>query len=163
MLGFGDTLYLWRLERRWTQAALARRAGLPRPTVSALERGALEPTLRTIRRVAAGLAIRPGVLVDGQGPAPLPRRRFSRTALERMAAAAGAPTGAVRGLSPEERRLAVALRDVVRPRLDAWRSRCAPRRPARREHRSWLLLRELADRDTLRTLLDRVEQQWQRL
>ena len=59
MFPLGDTLYLWRTQRGVTQQALARASELPRPAVSALERGALDPTLRTIRRVADGLGIPP--------------------------------------------------------------------------------------------------------
>jgi transcriptional regulator with XRE-family HTH domain len=60
---FGETVLAWRLARGMTQAALARAACIPRPNLSAIERGDREVTLKTLRALALALEVRPGVLV----------------------------------------------------------------------------------------------------
>ena len=87
MLPFGETVLAWRLARGMTQAALARAAGVPRPNLSAIERGDREITLKTLRALALALDVRPGILADGVAPASgLPV--LGRPALERVARAA---------------------------------------------------------------------------
>lgn len=44
-----------RLARGWTQADLAERAGVPRPTITRLEAGSPNPTFAVVARVAAAL------------------------------------------------------------------------------------------------------------
>ncbi|HXU60996.1 MAG TPA: helix-turn-helix transcriptional regulator [Polyangia bacterium] len=87
MAPFGETVLAWRLARGMSQAEVARAARLPRPNLSAIERGDRDVTLRTLRALAAALDVRPGALVDGELPGqdgpPL-----SRGALERVASAA---------------------------------------------------------------------------
>ena len=67
---FGQTLFLWRLDRHLSQAALAQRAGIPRPNLSLMERGKREVTLGTLRALAVALDVRPGILADGVLPVP---------------------------------------------------------------------------------------------
>jgi transcriptional regulator with XRE-family HTH domain len=45
MLPFGATVVAWRLARAMSQENLARAAGIPRPNLSAIERGEREVTL----------------------------------------------------------------------------------------------------------------------
>lgn len=86
MSPFGETLLAWRLSRGMTQAALAKAARVPRPNLSAIERGDREVTLKTLRALALALDIRPGILADGQPPAEN-ARPLTRARLERIAAA----------------------------------------------------------------------------
>src|SRR6185312_11287307 len=87
MRAFGETVLAWRLTRGMTQTQLARAARVPRPNLSAIERGDREVTLRTLRALALALDVRPGALVDGEMP-NAPGAPFTRTQMERIADAA---------------------------------------------------------------------------
>ncbi|MES1205193.1 MAG: helix-turn-helix transcriptional regulator [Pseudomonadota bacterium] len=114
MLPFAETVLAWRLFRGLTQAQLARAAGVPRPNLSAVERGEREVTLKTLRALAAALDVRPGVLADGEAPtAGLP---LGRASLERIArAAAGGTTLA----NAREHALARGLAQAMSGRLSS--------------------------------------------
>lgn len=84
---FGETVLAWRLIRGMTQAEVAQVARIARPNLSAIERGAHEVTLKTLRALALALGVRPGVLVDGVAPG-VGSRRLGRATLERVARAA---------------------------------------------------------------------------
>ncbi|MEP6639559.1 MAG: helix-turn-helix domain-containing protein [Chloroflexota bacterium] len=56
---FGSVVRAVRLKRRWRQSDLAARAGVSPATISRVERGHVDSlSLRTIRRIAAGLDVR---------------------------------------------------------------------------------------------------------
>lgn len=158
MLGFGESLYLWRVERGLTQAALARRAGLPRPTMSALERGRLDPTLRTIRRVAAGVGVPPGILVNGEPPPRISGQRLSRASLERIATEL---LGTPQRLTGAERQVTAMLREILKHRLAVARARAPSRGSARRERWSWVALASLLTPAELRSVVSRIEKRGQ--
>lgn len=156
MLPFGQTLWLWRQQRGLTQAALAHRARLSRPNLSAIERGRRDVTLRTLRLLAATLGVRPGVLVEGLPPpadggaAPF----LSREAIERMAdaAALGRPS-----VKPTERAVVAALRTILQHRLRAARRRWSrPRGSRRAATAAWMMLKSLYSQEAIRTLAERV-------
>lgn len=159
MLGFGPVLYLWRIERTLTQAGLAHQAGLPRPTISALERGALDPTLRTVRRLAAGLQVRPGALVDGDLPPRFHHARpMTRASVERLVAhLQGRPAR----LTVAEHQVAPLLREILKSRLALAGVPTAGRGSARREQWSWLVLTELLGREQLQAIAQRLEKRAQ--
>ena len=160
---FGQTVVLWRAHRRLTQEALARKAGIPRPNLSAIERGQREVTLGTLRALALGLDIRPGVLADGVPPQAheRPGTKLSRAALERIADAAvrAAPLP-----NESERRLADALRTVARQRLLAARRQTPPhRRSIRNMDEAWLWLAASYPPTVVQSLLQRMaDRLWQR-
>jgi len=132
---FGDTVLSWRLRRGLTQAELARRARVPRPNLSAIERGRRDVSLRTIRALALALDVRPGLLVDGIAPgeaAPL-----SRAAMERIADATVRRT---RLADPNEQALVEQLNHLVGSRLRASRAGWKGVRLSRRSDRAWLSL-----------------------
>jgi transcriptional regulator with XRE-family HTH domain len=52
-------------ERGWSQGELARRTGLTRSAISQLVQGATEPSLATIRKLAAALDLAEGDIIDG--------------------------------------------------------------------------------------------------
>ena len=87
MFPFGETVLLWRTQRGLTQNELATQARLTRPNLVAIEQGARDVTLKTVRNLALALATTPGALVDGQSPHG-PPVELSRTAMERIARAA---------------------------------------------------------------------------
>ena len=107
---------MWRGARGLTQAQLAQASGVPRPNLSAIERGAREVSLRTVRALAAALSVNPGTLVDGLSPDPASTLSFTRPQLDRIAHAA------VRGEKlpdKEENTIALEVRELSRPRLEA--------------------------------------------
>ena len=152
-LPFGQTLQLWRLHRSLTQAQLATAARIPRPNLSAIERGKREVSLSTLRALAAALDVRPGALVDGQPPiTPIDPSAVSRQALERIAdaVALGRPLHDAR-----EQELAGWLRAVmVPPGQQASRHR---RWPVRAGLKAWLNLQASCPVDVLRTLIRRID------
>ena len=115
MVPFGEAVLLWRLQRGLTQEELARRAGVPRPNLSAIERGQREVSLKTVRALGVALDVRPGVLVDGIVPQE-EAGRLSREAMERIADAVvrNAPLA-----EPKEQALADQLKYLVGSRLRA--------------------------------------------
>lgn len=115
MVPFGEAVLLWRLQRGLTQEELARRAGVPRPNLSAIERGQREVSLKTLRALAVALDVRPGVLVDGIVPQE-EAGGLSREAMERIADAVvrNAPLA-----EPKEQALADRLKYLVGSRLRA--------------------------------------------
>jgi transcriptional regulator with XRE-family HTH domain len=153
MAPFAETLLAWRLARGLTQDELARAARIPRPNLSAIERGHREVTLKTLRALALALDINPGLLADGVAPGaqepPLRRKDLERVA---WAASAG-------GDLPVRRQgsVAVWLEQVAFERLAAGgegsrRSRSGPRQ----KERAWLRLKAAESRETVRTLIERV-------
>ena len=119
MAPFGETVLLWRLQRGLTQKELARRAGVPRPNLSAIERGQREVSLKTVRALGVALGVRAGVLVDGVLPQEEEGTgKLSREAMERIA---DAVVG--KRVLPEagEQALADQLKRLVRSRLRAAR------------------------------------------
>jgi len=148
MQPFGDTVLAWRLARGMTQAALATAAGVPRPNLSAIERGDREVTLKTLRALAVALTVKPGVLADGILPHG-DRRPLTRAGLERVALAA------VRDLKlpdPREATLAKLLRAAVRSQVDSkWRYRSA-----RSADRAYFLLKTSETPETVASLVERV-------
>ena len=119
MVPFGETVLLWRLQRGLTQKELAQRAGVPRPNLSAIERGQREVSLKTVRALGVALGVRAGVLVDGVLPQEEEGTgKLSREAMERIA---DAVVG--KRVLPEagEQALADQLKRLVRSRLRAAR------------------------------------------
>ena len=155
-LPFGQTLRLWRLERGLTQEQLAQAARLPRPNLSAIERGKREVSLSTLRTLALALDTTPGALVDGVPPAASDRiARLSRQAMERIA------DGVVYGKlahQPDERALVALLRRVIRPRaLEAWRPPSGRRLSNRAVEIAWLQVRAACPPAVLHSLIQRIE------
>ncbi len=87
MLPFGETVLLWRSERRMSQETLAQRAYISRPNLSAIEKGKREVSLKTLRSLAVALEVSPGILVDGVGPWFKDPKPLSREVFERVAEA----------------------------------------------------------------------------
>lgn len=86
-MSIGHQVVAWRRHHGLTQAALALKTGLTRLTISKLERGEVDPTLSSVRRLAAAFGISVGQLVD-QAP---PSKPLTRHELDRLARAAIRP------------------------------------------------------------------------
>lgn len=155
-LPFGPTVLLWRVSRGLTQAALARRAGLPRPNLSAIERGRREVSLTTLQALAAGLGVRAGMLVDRVPPASAQggRASLSREAIERIADAVAFDRPVT---EPNEQTTVEALRRLLGHRTRAMRrQRGRPRTGRRGALVAWMWLKGLYGRSAIQTLADRV-------
>jgi len=139
MAPFGETLLLWRLKRGLTQEELARRAGVPRPNLSAIERGQREVSLKTVRALAVALDVRPGVLVDGVVPREEEETgELSREAMERIADAVIRKTPLAEA---KEQALADQLKYLVSCRLrTAGTATKGAVRLGRASDRAWLSL-----------------------
>ena len=155
MVPFNETLWLWRAHRGLTQAALARRARIPRPNLSAIERGKREVSLGTLRALAVALNIRPGVLADGVPP-DLPKEGspgLSREAMERIAEAVVTQRSLRDG---RERRVAQALRQIVRNRLALSKRPARVRPQPRATQAAWVWLKAAYAEAVVRSLLQRI-------
>lgn len=64
-VAFGERVRALRLKRGWSQEQLAEEADLNSVQVSHIERGANEPKLTTIIRLARALGVRVGKLIEG--------------------------------------------------------------------------------------------------
>jgi transcriptional regulator with XRE-family HTH domain len=73
-----DTLRLWRRRRGWTQADLAREAGVHLETISGIEAGRHEPRPSTLQKLASAFGVEVEELFDG----PKATRRSSHEASE---------------------------------------------------------------------------------
>ena len=151
MTPFGQNVLLWRIHRGLTQEGLARRAGITRPNLSAIERGRREVLLTTLRALAWALDVNPGILADGIGPGSAQAHVFSRQALERIADAVwkGVPLKS----GPEEK-LAGLLKPLLHPRKNLSRGR-------RLSERAWLELKSAYPANTIQTLTERVQDRQQ--
>jgi transcriptional regulator with XRE-family HTH domain len=64
-VAFGRRLWELRAERSVSQDRLSSRAGIHRTAIGKMERGGSDPRLTTILRLARGLDVLPGALVEG--------------------------------------------------------------------------------------------------
>ena len=158
-LPFSHNLLLWRSSRNLTQAQLAGRSGIPQPNLSAIERGARDVSLRTLRALAAALQVRPGVLADGIPPAASggQAEALDRDALERIASAVAGRRVRVRA---GERQVVELLKPLVQGRLQALRkTRRVGTYGARTVRLSWMKLRARCSEAVLESLIQRVSEQ----
>jgi len=117
---FGERLLAWRRYRGLTQVALAKVTKIPQPSLAALEAGRFEPKLSTIQRLAGGLTISAGKLIDEYPPqSPWSRQRID--ALVQEAVDNKAAPGRL------QNPMAVALRMVAADKLSASGHRVALR------------------------------------
>ena len=88
----GANVVSFRARKRLSQSALAERARVSRPTISRIERGDGDPTLRVLDSLAAALEVDVAELFAREGAEPLPgdaeldvRTRYSRAGRPRVA------------------------------------------------------------------------------
>lgn len=160
MLPIGQTVYLWRRFRGLTQLALARGSGISRPNLSVIEQGARDLTLETLKRLAEALEIPPGILADGIPPEEGAPSRFARSQLDRIAQWVAAPArhGRLPELSPEEMKIAAAMRSFLKQKLKIVEG-AQPlfRRSAQKEKESLLKTKIRLSAGDFKNLLSRVE------
>lgn len=153
MVTFGENVYLWRVFKGLAQGELAKKAGIPRPNLSAIESGKRDVTLTTLRLLAAALGITPGILVNGIGPLNFKGVRFSRTALENIALAS---IGKAARLSPQEKNIAVFLSGIIRNRINAEGKKYNNTLKKPQSYvANWLMFKDALGKETLSNLLSR--------
>ena len=118
----GETIHLWRTKKGLTQAIVAGRSGISRPNLSAIEQGARDLTVQTLRRIASILGASPGALVDGIGPEPAhPQEKFNRYSFDRIARLAA---GQSLQASLAEKRIARDLASIMKSKTrQTWGSK----------------------------------------
>lgn len=156
---FSENLLLWRSSRKLTQAQLARRSGIPQPNLSAIERGARDISLRTLRALAVALRVRPGILVDGVPPKAEGKQAaaLDRDVLERIAAATA---GRCVPLKSGEQEVVELLKSLVQGRLKALgKTGRLGKYGVRAVRLSWMKLRARYSEAVLESLIERVSEQ----
>ena len=155
MLPLGETIQLWRMNKKLTQALLAARAGVSRPNLSAIEQGGRDMTVQTLRRIATALGVNAGTLADGVGPQTgAGAQRFDRFALDRIARLTA---GQKLVASAEERRTAIALASLMKSKVRHARVKSRRLRSVRSENRTLLELKSTLGGAMLKHLIRRVE------
>ena len=147
---------LWRQRSGLTQQALAERAGIPQPNLSAIERDRRAASLTTIRALAAALGVRPGLLVDGVPPSSAAHGHpsLSRETIERIADAVAFDRPVT---DPDEQAAVRALRVLLGSRMRAARRQWSiPRSGKHAALTAWIRLKSLYGRAAIQTLADRV-------
>lgn len=169
MFPIGRTILLWRMERKLSQAELARTSGIPRPNLSVIEQGGRDVTLTTLRRLALALAVAPGILADGLPPPQTfrsPRRgqagpqSWTREGLDRLARYLA---GEKIRLSRDEKDTAELLKPLVQTKMtgSSSPSRTSWRRSARTEEKCLARIKSRFRREELSSLLNRLEKRLQ--
>ena len=110
----GQSILLWRNTKGLTQSELAIQSGVSRPNLSAIEQGARDLTLETLRRIALVLGVSAGTLVDGIGPSSYSKSELNRYALDRIARLAA---GQSLRASDKERRIASDLQSLMTSKI----------------------------------------------
>lgn len=145
MLPIGYQITLKRLEKGWTQEELARKAGIPQPNLSNIEKGKQDLTVGTLRRIAYGLGVRLIEFFEEEEAQDSPK--LSRQVVERIARAVATGKGS---LTQNEKRIAGWLADVLPEQKQ--------RIPSRRLHQSWIELKRRLDSAQINTLYGRVQE-----
>ena len=165
MPNLGFTLYLWRKNRGLTQTELARRSGITRANLAAIETGARDLKVETLKRIARALDIRPGILADGIPPEENFPQTLTRESLERIAewVVRTSPWDRPRfELLPEEKQTALLVRTLLKNRLkiSAKRRRINPR-TAHEENLNYLKAKLYLGPENFKNLLSRIEKKLQ--
>ncbi len=145
MLPIGYQITLRRLEKGWTQEALAQKAGIPQPNLSNIEKGKQDLTVSTLRKIGYALGICLSEFFAEEEVRDSPK--LSRRAVEKIAGAV------VKGKGPftqEERRIADWLADVLPEREE--------RIPVKKMHQSWIELKRRFSSAQIHTLYERIRE-----
>ena len=160
MVNLAQNLYLWRTFKGLSQQELAKGTGTPRPNLSAIESGKWEPSLPTLRLLAAGLRTTAGVLADGIPPINLKSANLSRQALENIAQAS-LGKGSVR-LTAQQKQISIIFSGIIRNRINA-NSKIYKNilRGSQTYAANWLLLKAGLGQGVLNNLLSRLDKHQQ--
>lgn len=148
MIPIGDQIYLRRLEEKLTQQELAKKAGIPQPNLSNIEKGRQDLTISTLRKIALALSIHPSEFFSETVPAS-GKTNFSRAQIEKIARGV---TGREK-LNPNEQEIAALLKKII-PQKGRIR--------LRELNNAWLELRRKFNQQEINSLYERVMEQQRR-
>lgn len=156
MVSFGGNIYLWRIFKGLSQEELAKRSGIPRTNLSAIENGKREVSLVTLRALAVALEIAPGVLVNGVAPLCFKKSLFSRVSLENIVEMS---LGKIRNHSTAQQRIISAmLSRIIKNRINAqnkiYKNILLDRKTSMA---NWLMLKAAVETEALNNLLTRLD------
>ena len=156
MAGIGENLYLWRFFRGLSQEALAKKAGIPRPNLSAIENGKREPSLTTLRMLSLALGVAPGRLLDGIPPVAFGGMDMSRETLEKIVRLSLGKREA--SFSSQEKNISNALSKIIRNRINARNKIYKNTLRGRQAYiLNWLMLKATVNTLVLGSLLSRLD------
>jgi len=154
MLSLGENVYLWRVKRHWTQHELARKAGVPQPNLSNLEKGKADVTVSTLRRLAAALGVQASELLEGAATGERTHRVLTtRGFLEKVAQGVVGPST---NLSRTEKQMARLFRSVI------W-SQKSSRLSQKKVVQAWIELRTSLSHEAIETVLSKIGKARQRM
>ena len=154
MLEIGFSIYYYRLEKGMTQTELARKAGVPQPNLSNIEKGKKDITLTTLKRLSLALEVPAAILIDeGAGADKSGKIQFGREMLEKLAKRIAVSDGTMLGGKADE---IVRLFSLLLPA----RSRQKP--SSAEVQRAWIQLRKRLSADEIRAIYQRVQDARQR-
>lgn len=151
---------MWRLSKGLSQELLAAKAGIPRPNLSAIEKGGRNITVATLRALSFALGIRPGLLVDGIAPAGLNKGgNWPRELLENISRTSlGATALAVDKLNPKDKAVSGLLSKITKNRINAQKKIYKNTIKSRKDYiNSWLMLKSGIGKEVVGNLLARQE------
>jgi len=156
MVSFAENLYLWRISRGLSQEELAKKAGIPRPNLSAMESGKREPSLATLRVIAASLRTTPGVLINGVAPIHFKKSFFTRESLEAVVQASlGENTSRI---TTQQKALSLILSGLIKNRINANNKIYRNIFKSRQTYiNNWLILKAALGPEVLNNLLTRLD------
>ena len=150
MLNPGIRIYQCRLEKGWTQAGLARRAGIAQANLSNIEKGKKDFTVSTLMRLAQALDVPASDLMEAKSSPP--KLPLTRNRLEILARAVADP--ALK--SPAEiRQLAGFFRQALLP--------SDPPLASQKIEQAWHELRRRFTSREIQTVKQRIEDERQRI
>ncbi len=162
MTNLGENIHLWRLAKGLSQESLAARAGIPRPNLSAIEKGEQNITITTLRALSFALGINPGVLVDGIAPLEFnksggwPRKLLENTAQASLSAASYTIGFPAHHLNPKGRAISGLFSKITKNRINAqkriYKNIIKPRKAC---INSWLMLKSGPGKEIIANLLSR--------
>ncbi len=155
MIQFGENVYLWRIYKELSQGALAKKSGIPRPNLSAIEKGRRSITLSTLRALSFALGIKAGLLVDGTPPFKFNKSgNWPRKLLENTVQASLGISSYK--LSPEDRAVSNLLLEITKNRINAQKGIYKNTLKLRKACiKSWLMLKSGAGKEIVGNLLSR--------
>ena len=144
MTSVGQQIYLKRQDCGLTQAAHARKTGIPQPNLSNIEKGQQDLTVTTLKKIASALNVPAASFF--QDPGPEEKLRLSRPVMERLAHAIARGGGR---LSPREKEIADFFRNIMT-------GQAANKIRIKKLYPSWLELKRRFSSSEIQAIIERV-------
>jgi len=157
MISLGQNLYLWRVSKGLSQEELAQKAGIPRPNLATIESGKREPSLPTLRALAASLGIKAGALVDGIASINFEDSLLSRSAQEAIVKASLSKN--ISHLNAQQKIISSLLSNIIRNKINAKKKEFSKHLLKERGLyiRNWLILKAAVNPHLLNKLVTQID------